>query len=107
VFHVTYDRRERGTVFVANNSPVWGPEILKSHDLGDTWVNSTEGPRFESKGGATVKRVWHIEPGDPWEPGVVYAGAEPASLFRSEDWGATWNNNTAPRNGRRRCLDRK
>jgi photosystem II stability/assembly factor-like uncharacterized protein len=30
-------------------------------------------------------------PGRPDEPGVIYAGVEPASLFKSADGGATWS----------------
>ena len=36
VFHMAYDGREGGTVFAAINSPVWGPEIQRSHNLGAT-----------------------------------------------------------------------
>ena len=35
-------------------------------------------------------RVWHVLPGRESEPGVVYAGVEPAALFRSEDGGDSW-----------------
>ncbi len=62
-----------------------------SRDLGATWTDSKDGPKFDSANGTTVKRVWHVEPGRDSEPGVVYAGVEPASLFRSEDSGATWS----------------
>ncbi len=35
------------------------------------------------------KRVWHLEP-SPTELDVVYAGAEDAALFRSDDGALTW-----------------
>jgi hypothetical protein len=38
----------------------------------------------------SVKRVWNVQPGGTDEPGVVYAGADPGALFRSGDWGQTW-----------------
>ena len=38
---------------------------------------------------------WHVEPGREPEPGVVYAGAEPASLFRSANGGDTWEEASA------------
>ena len=90
VFHMVYDPRGQGTVYAAVNSFVFGPEVRKSDDLGATWQPSKESPHFEGDAGATVKRVWHVEPGRESEPGVVYAGVEPAALFRSDDSGSTW-----------------
>jgi photosystem II stability/assembly factor-like uncharacterized protein len=37
-----------------------------------------------------LARVWQLQPGGPDEPNVVWAGAEPASLFRSEDGGRSF-----------------
>ena len=37
-----------------------------------------------------MSRIWHIEPGLEGEAGVLYAGVEPAALFRSDDGGTTW-----------------
>ncbi len=42
-------------------------------------------------GALKQERIWHIEPGRPSEPQVLYAGVAPAALFRSEDGGQTWN----------------
>jgi photosystem II stability/assembly factor-like uncharacterized protein len=89
VYHLAYDPRGEDTVFAAVNHPVWGPDIHRSRDLGRTWERSKTGPRFKAKG-QSVNRVWHVEPGRVSEPGVVYAGVEPAALFRSDDGGATW-----------------
>lgn len=89
IFHMAYDPRE-DTVFAAVNRTVWGPEVQRTRDLGNTWSASKNEPRFTAGSGETVKRVWHIEPGRPWEPGVLYAGVEPAALFKSEDNGETW-----------------
>ena len=77
VFHMAYDGREEGTVLAAINSPVWGPEIQRSHDLGATWLNAESSPRFAESRNGSVDKVWHIEPGRPGEPGVVYAGVAP------------------------------
>src|SRR5438445_11039267 len=35
-------------------------------------------------------RIWHIEPGPADAPETIYAGVEPAALFRSDDRGGTW-----------------
>ena len=89
IFHMAYDPRDGGTVFAAVNNIIWGPEILRSRNLGKTWQSSSQGPRF-SGGDLTVSRVWHVEPGRADESGVVYAGVEPAAFFKSEDGGDTW-----------------
>ena len=46
VYHMAYDDREKGTVFVAINDPIWGPEIQRSQDLGATWLKAAQNPRF-------------------------------------------------------------
>ena len=35
-------------------------------------------------------KVWNIEPGRADEPDVLYAGVQPASLFKSTDRGESW-----------------
>jgi len=90
VYHMAYDHRDGGTLLAAANSPIWGPQIHGSRDLGKTWTPCKDQPRFPKKSGKTVKRFWHIRPGRESEPGVWYVGAEPASLFMSSDQGATW-----------------
>lgn len=38
----------------------------------------------------TIGNVWSIALGHPSQLGVVFAGTQPAGLFRSEDWGQSW-----------------
>ncbi len=90
VFHLAYDDREDGTIFAAINSPIWGPEVQRSEDLGVTWQKSRVNPAFPWERNDSVEQVWHIEPGRPSQPGVVYAGVSPAALFKSSDGGETW-----------------
>ena len=40
-----------------------------------------------------INQIWHIIPGRNDEPGVLYAGVEPAALFISADRSATWEIN--------------
>ena len=94
IFHMAYDPRDGGTLFAAINSVIWGSEVRSSVDLGKTWKSSSEGLR-PSEGDATVSKVWHVE------PGVVYAGVEPAALFKSEDGGDTWGEVGDTRGGSR------
>jgi hypothetical protein len=70
----------------------WGPVLRLSDDLGGTWREDEGGARvvFPEDTGAALARVWQLySPGDA-EPGVVYAGVEPAALFRSTDGGETF-----------------
>ncbi len=91
IFHMAYDDREVGTLFAAINSPIWGPEIQRSHDLGSTWRKAERNPQFAETHSDSVEKVWHVEPGRPGDPGVVYAGVSPAALFKSMDGGDTWD----------------
>ena len=95
VFHLVYDQRDGGSVFGAVNHVVWGPQIQLSRDLGGTWQEPNEQPRFAGSEGRTVERLWHIKPGRIAEPGVMYAGVQPAALFKSEDDGNSWHEVTA------------
>ena len=90
VFHLAYDPRDGGAVLAAVNQMVWGPEIQFSRDLGKNWSLPKEQPRFSTQKPLTVQRIWHIQPGRDTEPGVIYAGVEPAALFKSEDGGINW-----------------
>lgn len=89
VFHIAHDSNT-GRILAAVNHPVYGPEIYISDDLGESWRSTENPPRFPESSGLTLQRVWHIQPGRPNEPGVVYLGVEPAALFRSDDGGDTW-----------------
>ncbi|MFQ6028503.1 MAG: WD40/YVTN/BNR-like repeat-containing protein [Dehalococcoidia bacterium] len=91
VFHLTYDSRGEGELLAAVNNMIWGPQLESSSDLGQTWSQPKEQPRFSGDGGPTVDRLWHIEPGRENEPDVVYVGVAPAALFKTKDGGATWH----------------
>jgi hypothetical protein len=89
VMHMTFDPRSE-TMFSAVGDPWFGSRVYRSTDLGNTWDEPQAGPAFPEETGLTLTKVWHVEPGRPEEPGVVYAGVEPAALFKSTDDGATW-----------------
>ena len=91
MYHLSYDPRNGGTVFSAVNQIVWGPTVQRSHNFGDTWLSPEDPPRFTSGAADRVDQVWHVEPGRDDEPGVIYLGVAPAGLFKSDDYGSTWN----------------
>ncbi|HXF57966.1 MAG TPA: MoaD/ThiS family protein [Actinomycetota bacterium] len=81
-----------GTYFASVTHGQFGPHVYRTDQpLGD-W-EQCDGPRFPKEAEAAVERVWVIQPGE--EDGVVWAGAAPAALFRSEDYGRTWALNRA------------
>jgi hypothetical protein len=81
-------RGGRPRLLVGAESGHWGPSVFSSSDLGATWQEPEEGAiRFPAASGAALARVWQLQPGLDSEPGVVWAGTEPAALFRSEDGG--------------------
>jgi hypothetical protein len=90
VHHFILDPRDRETLYAATYSDWWGCDIQRSRDGGRTWMRTKGGVRYAKDSGLSVKCVWHIRPGRANEPGVVYAGVDPAGLFRSEDGGNTW-----------------
>jgi len=89
VMHMAFDPRS-DALFAAVGDPWFGSRVYRSTDFGGTWDEPQSGPTFPAETGLTLTKVWHVEPGRPEEPGVVYAGVEPAALFKSSDDGASW-----------------
>jgi ligand-binding sensor domain-containing protein len=72
-------------------SPHWGAGLAASDDMGATWSEpSGDAIRFAPADGAALERVWQIQR-DPFRPGVVWAGCEPTSLWRSDDDGLSFS----------------
>lgn len=89
--HLSLDLRQGppGILFAALNHEVYGANIHRSLNLGETW-QMAHGPSFPEGSGRTVKRVWRVEPGHTDRPNEVWAGVDPAALFKSEDSGHKW-----------------
>ncbi|MBA3653363.1 MAG: exo-alpha-sialidase [Actinobacteria bacterium] len=92
VYSVAIDGRgETPRLFAGSSSFYWGSAVRASDDLGKTWTDPEVGNiKFPEGAGASVDHIWQVRPGGADEPGVVYAGVEPASLFRSDDNGETF-----------------
>lgn len=101
-------RGDQPRYYLAANHWAYGPSVAKSQDLVD-WDYRSEGLRFPEgfrspsaggRGGApgewdntppgAIGSIWSVVPGHESQPGVVFAGTQPAGLFRSEDWGQSW-----------------
>jgi hypothetical protein len=74
-----------GTIYGGGGNEWFGPAVWKSTDLGHSWSHSSEGLAYEA-GETPIKTVWSVAAG----PGGLYAGVEPAGLFRSRDGGQSW-----------------
>jgi photosystem II stability/assembly factor-like uncharacterized protein len=92
VYSVSVDRRGgRTRLLVGADSSHWGPSVWRSDDLGANWHEPSQPAiRFPEHTGASLTRVWQLQPAGEEAPGVVYAGTEPAALFRSEDGGESF-----------------
>lgn len=72
----------------------WGPAVVHSDDLGATWSETEQGAiKFPEDTGAALARIWHIHPDTAARPGVVWAGCEPISVWKSMDGGETFELN--------------
>lgn len=89
--HIVQDPRDPKIVYAAVHTLWFGPHLHASRDGGKTWKLSEAGLEMKCVPDTTLKRIWYVHPGHIEEPGVVWAGAEPGALFRSEDWGRSWH----------------
>jgi hypothetical protein len=74
-----------GALLAAGGNNWYGPAVWRSDDLGESWSHSSEGLTYGDEG-EKVTTIWNLTAGTD----VLYAGVEPAGLFRSRDAGATW-----------------
>ncbi|MBI2077873.1 MAG: exo-alpha-sialidase [Euryarchaeota archaeon] len=84
VFHAFHDG---AAVSAAITSYHWGPTVQRSTDWGARWKKHA-GPSYAKETGLSVAKIWHLAPGN--DEGELWAGVEPAGLFRSGDGGKSW-----------------
>ena len=90
--HVVADPTS-GTIYGGGGDTWFGPAIWQSTDLGATWTHSSEGLAYQ-EGEEPIKSAWSLAPAG----NSLYAGVEPAGLFRSDDAGQTWRHIAGLRN---------
>jgi photosystem II stability/assembly factor-like uncharacterized protein len=88
VYHAIVDPRDGTTAYAATDHSVWGAHVHRSDDQGATWSVMPHAPHHADERG--LKAVWYVAPGSMDEPDTVFAGIEPAGLFRSDDRGESW-----------------
>ncbi|MEZ4672417.1 MAG: exo-alpha-sialidase [Anaerolineae bacterium] len=110
MMHMVMDPRDR-RLHASLTHFVFGSTTHYSDDLGQTWTQCPAPPKFtrpsasgrpggtpeEAYSGAPIPttpeqvlKVWNIEPGRADEADVLYAGIQPAALFKSTDRGESW-----------------
>jgi len=82
--HVAADA-ESVTIWAGGGNEWFGPAVWRSTDLGRSWTHSSDGLAY-AEGEEPVKAVWSLARGRE----CLYAGVEPAGLFRSDDAGASF-----------------
>ncbi len=81
-------RGGRNRILLGLRSEHWGPTVVHSDDLGESWQEPEQGAIvFPPDTHAAVERVWQIQPDTANRPGVVWAGCEPISVWKSTDGG--------------------
>ncbi len=88
VYSTLIDTRGKPKIYSSSCNPFFGMKILRSIDLGKTFKETKSAPAFPKDDGRALANIWALEPGP--EKQEVWAGVEPAALFRSGDGGDTW-----------------
>jgi photosystem II stability/assembly factor-like uncharacterized protein len=82
--HVVGDA-ESGAIYGGGGNEWFGPAVWRSTDQGKSWTHSSAGLAYGT-GEEPIKSVWSVAPRN----GSLYAGVQPAGLFRSDDGGQTF-----------------
>ena len=88
VYATLIDTRATPRLYASSCNAFFGMKVLRSTDLGKSFKETAAGPAFPKDDGRALANIWSIEPG----PGKkdLWAGVEPAALFRSENGGDSW-----------------
>jgi hypothetical protein len=88
VYAALIDRRRSARVYASSCNAFFGMKVLVSTDLGKKFKETKSAPAFAKEDGRALANIWSLEAGDGKKE--MWCGVEPASLFRSEDGGDTW-----------------
>src|SRR5271165_889703 len=74
----------------------WGSTVNWSDDFGSSWHEPADGNvKFPAESGLSLNAIWALEPAPLVGADAVFAGVDPAALFRSDDRGQTFRPNEA------------
>jgi len=88
VYAALIDTRGTPRLFASSCNAFFGMKVLRSNDLGKSFEETASAPAFPENDGRALQNIWTLEPGND---GVdLWAGVEPAALFKSRDGGDSW-----------------
>src|SRR3954468_8765744 len=110
IYHVNGSPADPDRLYASASGGWFGQVIHRSDDGGQTWNPVGNDFTYSGEVGDHLwydgtprpwefKRIWHLEPSRD-DPDTVYAGAEDAALYRSQDGGQKWPELTALRQHR-------
>jgi photosystem II stability/assembly factor-like uncharacterized protein len=88
VYSAFIDTRNSPRLYASSCNAFFGMKVLRSTDLGKTFEETKSAPAFPKDDGRALANIWAIEPAD--DDRDLWCGVEPASLFRSDDGGDSW-----------------
>lgn len=88
VYATMTDTRGKPAVYASSCNSFFGMKVLRSTDLGKTFKETKSAPAFPKDDGRALINIWSFAPGE--NKTDLWCGVEPASLFRSEDAGDSW-----------------
>jgi hypothetical protein len=88
VYTALVDKRRAPRVYVSSCNAFFGMKVLVSTDLGKKFKETKSAPAFPKEDGRALANIWSLETGDAKKE--LWCGVEPASLFRSDDGGDSW-----------------
>jgi photosystem II stability/assembly factor-like uncharacterized protein len=89
VYSSLIDTRGTPRIYASSCNPFFGMKVLRSTDLGKSFKETKSAPEFPKDDGRALANIWSLEPGTGKKD--LWCGVEPASLFRSQDGGDTWD----------------
>ena len=88
VYATLIDQRGKPRIYASSCNPFFGMKVMVSADLGKKFTETKSAPAFPMGDGRAVANIWSLEAGADKKD--LWAGVEPASLFRSGDGGESW-----------------
>jgi photosystem II stability/assembly factor-like uncharacterized protein len=88
VYSAMIDTRSTPRIYASSCNPFFGMKVLRSNDLGKSFKPTKSAPAFPEGDGRALANIWALEAGQG-KRGLL-CGVEPASLFRSDDGGDSW-----------------
>lgn len=89
VYAALIDTRRSPKIYASSCNAFFGMKVLVSKDLGQKFSETRSAPAFPETDGRALANIWSLEVGSNRRD--LWCGAEPASLFHSDDGGATWD----------------